>query len=74
MNIQYISDNDGLTTGVYIPISEWNELNLKFEGLKDLCSIPEWQVREATARYEYLKNHPESAVDLETLLDDLERK
>jgi hypothetical protein len=26
MNVQYISDNTGKTTGVFIPISEWNEL------------------------------------------------
>lgn len=34
MNIQYISDNKGITTGVYIPIQEW-------EKLKESCNIPE---------------------------------
>ncbi len=26
MSIQFISDSKGVTTGVFIPISEWNEL------------------------------------------------
>ena len=29
MNVQYISDNTGKTTGVLIPISEWNERQIQ---------------------------------------------
>ncbi len=74
MNIQYISDNDGLTTGVFIPISEWNELKSKYEGIEDLSSVAQWQIREANARYEYLKSHPESAEDLDAVLDKIEKQ
>jgi hypothetical protein len=33
MNLQYISDSTGKTTGVFIPISEWNELKAKYKGI-----------------------------------------
>jgi len=35
MNLQYISDNRGKTTGVYIPIQEWEGLKSKFKGLEE---------------------------------------
>lgn len=34
MNIQYISDNKGITTGVYIPIQECKKP-------KESCNLPE---------------------------------
>ncbi|MBZ0243001.1 MAG: hypothetical protein K8F24_07295, partial [Bacteroidales bacterium] len=35
MNLQYISDHKGKTTGVFIPIQVWEELKEKFKGLKE---------------------------------------
>lgn len=35
MNLQYISDNRGKTTGVFIPIQEWESLKSKFKGLEE---------------------------------------
>ena len=35
MNLQYISDNRGKTTGVFIPIQEWEGLKEKFKGLEE---------------------------------------
>ena len=35
MNLQYISDNRGKTTGVFIPIQEWEGLKAKFKGLEE---------------------------------------
>lgn len=35
MNLQYISDNRGKTTGVFIPIQEWEGLKSKFKGLEE---------------------------------------
>lgn len=35
MNVQYISDSRGETTGVFIPIQEWEILKSKFKGLED---------------------------------------
>lgn len=36
MNLQYISDNRGKTTGVFIPIQEWEGLISKFKGLEEV--------------------------------------
>jgi len=36
MNLHYISDNKGKTTGVFIPIQEWEGLKSKFKGLEEL--------------------------------------
>lgn len=35
MTLQYISDNRGKTTGVFIPIQEWESLKAKFKGLEE---------------------------------------
>lgn len=36
MNLQYISDNRGKTTGVFIPIQEWEGLKSVFKGLEEV--------------------------------------
>lgn len=43
MNIQYISDNKGKTTGVFIPIAEWKELKNKYTDIEQF-DIPAWQI------------------------------
>ena len=55
MNLQFISDSTGKTTGVYIPIKEWNELKDKFKGIgEEEVNIPGWHkdiVRERVDSY-----------------------
>jgi len=36
MNVQYISDYRGNTTGVFIPIQEWEGLKSKFKGIEEV--------------------------------------
>lgn len=74
MHLQYISDSNGETTGVFIPIDEWNELKSKFnvteEGGMD---VPEWHkniVRERMIEY---KKHPERGSDFDEAMDDIEK-
>ena len=44
MSLQYITDDKGQTTGVFIPIQEWDKLKSKYEGIEeDAYVIPEWQ-------------------------------
>jgi len=44
MSLQYITDDKGQTTGVFIPIQEWNNLKSKYEGIEeDADVVPEWQ-------------------------------
>ena len=74
MNLQYISDNNGETTGVYIPIQEWNDLKTKFKGIEqEESSVPDWHINLVRKRYEnYLKN-PEQGLDFDAALDDIEK-
>lgn len=44
MSLQYITDDKGQTTGVFIPIQEWNNLKSKYKGIEeDANVVPEWQ-------------------------------
>lgn len=44
MSLQYITDKEGKTTGVFIPIEEWDVLKAKYDGIEeDAYTVPEWQ-------------------------------
>lgn len=74
MNLQYISDNTGKTTGVFIPISEWNELKSKYKGIEqEQIDIPAWQMEEVRKRLEDYRNEPGQALDFDTAMDDIEK-
>ena len=74
MNLQYISDNTGKTTGVFIPIVEWNRLKQKFKDIdQEETDVPVWHkaiVRERLARY---KSQPDQAMDFNSAMDDIEK-
>lgn len=72
MNLQYISDNTGKTTGVFIPISEWNELKNKYKDIEQI-DIPNWQIEEVRKRLDGYKNNPEQALNFDTAIDDIEK-
>jgi hypothetical protein len=72
MNLQYISDNKGKTTGVFIPISEWNELKSKYKDIEKI-DIPNWQVEEVRKRLQDYKANPEEALDFDTVMDDIDK-
>jgi len=71
MGLQYLSDSKGETTGVFIPIGEWNELKLKYEELS-LLDVPDWQVQEVAERMEAYRKSPQTASNADAFLDDLE--
>ena len=75
MNLQYISDGEGETTGVFIPIKEWNKLTKKYKGIElEVDDIPGWHkhlVRERMANYE---KNPDSALDFDDTLDEIEKQ
>lgn len=75
MNLQYISDSSGRTTGVFIPITEWNELKKKYEGIEDeQIQIPDWQMEEVLRRIEDYENNPEQALDFDSAMDEIEKE
>jgi len=74
MNLQFISDSTGKTTGVFIPINEWNELKSKFKGIEqEDIDVPEWHKDIVRNRLDdYFKN-PEIAIDFDVAMDDIEK-
>ena len=41
MNLQYISDQNGNTVSVVIPIHDWEVIKKKFEGIEAELNLPE---------------------------------
>ncbi len=72
MNLQYISDNTGKITGVFIPISEWNELKRKYKDIEQI-DVPEWQKKEVHKRLDDYKKYPEQSLNFDTAMDDIEK-
>jgi len=74
MNLQYISDSKGETTGVFIPINEWNDLKSKYKDIEqEEVSVPEWRKELVLKRLEDYKQNPGSAMDFNTAMDDIEK-
>lgn len=75
MNLQYISDSDGQTTGVFIPIKEWNKLRKKFKGIEQVeKNIPLWHKDLVKERLEEYKTNPSLALDFDNAMDDIEKE
>jgi hypothetical protein len=75
MNLQYISDSKGKTTGVFIPINEWKKLILKFKGIDlENVDIPAWHIQEVRKRLKDFQDHPEQAMDFEQAMDAIEKQ
>ncbi len=74
MNLQYISDSTGQTTGVFIPINEWNNLKNKYKGIEqESIDIPEWHKDLVSQRLEDYRKNPNSAIDFDIAMDDIEK-
>jgi len=74
MSLQYISDSTGKTTGVFIPINEWNKLKTKYKGLEqNEIDIPAWHKDEVRKRFKDYKNNPDIAMDFDEAMDDIEK-
>lgn len=73
MKLEYISDSQGITTGVYIPISEWNDLKSRYQEieLEEAYQIPKAH-KDLVERLENYKNDPGQALDFNSALDDID--
>jgi hypothetical protein len=75
MNLQYISDSKGQTTGVFIPINEWNDLKNKYKGIEqEEMDIPNWHKDLVKKRLEDYRENPGSALDFDAAMDDIEKE
>jgi len=75
MNLQYISDSKGQTTGVFIPINEWNDLKSKYKDIeREDINILEWHRDLVRQRLDDYKKNPGSALDFDSVMDDIEKE
>lgn len=74
MNLQYISDSDGQTTGVFIPINDWLELKKKFKHIElEESNIPDWHKNLVRERLKDYKKNDRTAMDFDAAIDDIEK-
>ena len=78
MTLQFIHDNKGNTTGVFIPIEDWLTLKTKYSDLqkeeaKSDIELSNWQREIVDERLsDYYKNSNDVS-DLENTIDDIEK-
>ncbi len=72
--MQYITDGNGQTTGVFIPIKEWNDLKTKFKDIADVeLDIPEWHTAIVRKRMELYRTNPDHALDFDSAMNEIEK-
>lgn len=72
MNLQYLSDENGVTTGVFIPIQEWNKLKEDYR-LPEKNLSPE-QAQELDWRIEHHLKNPNELLEWEDVKARLLKK
>jgi len=74
MNLQYISDSAGKTTGIFIPIKEWDALKTKYKGIEtEETDIPVWHKEIVKQRMVAYRNNPKEVMDTDEALDSIEK-
>jgi len=71
MNLQYITNSKGVTSGVFIPIEDWElikkELDLKMD-------IPEWHKEILVDRQNKFQTGNIGLLDADSVLKDIESR
>lgn len=79
MTLQFIHDNKGNTTGVFIPIEEWQDLKGKYTELQkeesqNITELASWQKDILDERLgDYYKN-PNDVVDFDTTIANIRKR
>ena len=78
MSLQFIQDNKGNTTGVYIPIEEWQSLKSKYNGLEQKeiennVELTTWQKNILDERLNDYYLNPSDVIDFDKTIDDIEK-
>jgi len=78
MSLQFIQDNKGNTTGVYIPIEEWQNLKAKYNGLEQKeiennVELTTWQKNILDERLNDYYLNPSDVIDFDKTIDDIEK-
>jgi hypothetical protein len=77
MSLQFIYDNKGNTTGVFISIEEWQALKTKYTDLQNAetenrAELALWQKQIIDARIIDYNKNPTDVADFDKTLDDVE--
>lgn len=75
MKIQYVSDGNGATIGVFIPIPEWNALKNKYPQIEqeETNNIPKWHKDIVMERLLSLDQGLSQRQDFDVEMDDIEK-
>ena len=76
MNLQYISDSKGNTTGVYIPINEWEALKDKYKDINNEIAddISQWHKETVLRRLQQYNDNEKPALDFDKVMDEIEKE
>ena len=78
MNLQYISDNKGKITGVFIAIHDWKYLKDKYREIEqeenEIFEVPRWQKQIISQRLKDYDDNPENVLDWDHVQKDIERE
>lgn len=78
MTLQFIHDNNGNTTGVFIPIDDWQLLKTKYvdlqkEEVENVLELADWQKKVIDERLNDYHNNKLTLVNFDNTLDDIEK-
>jgi hypothetical protein len=78
MTLQFIQDNKGNTTGVFIPIEDWQDLKSKYtelqkEEAKNVVELATWQKQVLDERLNDYYANPDNTTDFDKTIDEIER-
>jgi hypothetical protein len=72
--LQFIHDNKGNTTGIFIPIEEWQILKLKYTELQkeeSSVELSDWQKNMLEDRLEDYNKNSSQVEDFDAMLKDI---
>ena len=79
MTLQFIHDHKGNTTGVFIPIEEWQSLKTKYtelqkEEAENVTTLSTWQKQIIDERINDYYNNPNEVTSFDSTMDDIEKE
>jgi hypothetical protein len=79
MTLQFIHDTRGNTTGVFIPIDEWQSLKEKYSDLQveeaqNNIELTDWQKDIIDQRLEDYYKNPNDVMDFDTTIANIRKK
>ena len=77
MRTQVIQDFNGLPTGVFIPIQDWENIKKQYPNIEQLDfnnDIPQWHKDILDKRLQDYQENPNDVMDFDTFCDELEKE